>query len=382
MISTLFARLLARRSTKVTGDGARDDEVERLRNEAAAAIAEGRLADGESALERAVALAPERAELHDDLGTVRLRVGDLERALVSYNAALRLAPGFPVALHAQWGAATTKARLEEDVAGTAATDASGPIGDELVSIVICSNNRDKYDKVVAHFHERLGRVPHEIVGIHDARSLCEGYNRGIARSCGGIVVFCHDDIRIASPDFAAKLYASFAQCDLVGVAGTTLLRSALWAGSGWPHLGGQVCHTIPGGRPVVTLFGLHDRLVLGAQALDGLFFAVRRPVLERVRFDESTFDGWHFYDIDFTFSAFLAGFRLGIRTDMLMWHYSSGSFDEHWMHYARQFLAKHRSRLTAQNGGVEPPMVGVAQMVGVEVISEEEWIAVTRHLFD
>jgi glycosyltransferase involved in cell wall biosynthesis len=287
-----------------------------------------------------------------------------------------------VALHAQWGAAAAKARLEREVPGTEAPDASGPIGDELVSIVICSNKRDKYDKVVANFRARLGRVPHEIVGIHDARSLCEGYNRGIARSRGEIVVFAHDDIRIVSPDFAAKLCASLAECDLVGVAGTTLLRTALWAGSGWPHLAGQVCHTIPGGRPAVTLFGLHDRLVLGAQALDGLFFAVRRPVLERVRFDESTFDGWHFYDVDFTFSAFLAGFRLGIRTDVLMWHYSIGSFDERWTHYAQRFLAKHRSRLTTQGGGVEPQMVGVAQMVGVELVSEEEWIAVTRRLFD
>jgi tetratricopeptide (TPR) repeat protein len=375
MISTLFARLLARRPSKVTGDGARDDEVERLRNEAAAAIAEGRLADGESALARAVALGPDRAELHDDLGTVRFRVGDLERALVSYNAALRLAPGFPVGLHAQWGAATTKARLEGEVAGTEAPDASGPIGDELVSIVICSNKRDKYDKVVAHFHERLRRVPHEIVGIHDARSLCEGYNRGVVQSRGSIVVFSHDDIHIVSSDFATKLLDSLAGCDVVGVAGTTLLRGPAWIRSGWPHVAGQVCHPDPDGRLVVTVFGLPHRLVSGAQALDGLLFAARRAVLERVRFDELTFDGWHFYDIDFTFSAFLAGFRLGIRTDLLVRHDSIGNFDERWTYYAQRFLAKHGSNLASRDGGVKP------QMVGIKLASDEEWIAVTRHLY-
>jgi GT2 family glycosyltransferase len=218
-------------------------------------------------------------------------------------------------------------------------------------------------------------VPHEIIGIHDARSLCEGYNRGIARSRGDIVVFSHDDIRIVSPDFAAKLFASLARCDVVGVAGTTLLCNVGWGAAGWPHLAGQVAHPLPDGRNAVTVFGVHERLVLDAQALDGLFFALRRAVLERVRFDEATFDGWHFYDIDFTFSAFLAGFRLGIRTDLLLWHDSLGSFDERWRHYSELFLRKHGSQITLWGGKVDP------ETATVELVSEEEWIAVTRHLF-
>jgi hypothetical protein len=94
-----------------------------------------------------------------------------------------------------------------------------------------------------------------------------------------------------------------------------------------------------------------------------------------VRFDELTFDGWHFYDIDFTFSAFLAGFRLGIRTDLLVRHDSIGNFDERWTYYAQRFLAKHGSNLASADGGVKP------QMVGIKLASEEEWIAVTRHLY-
>lgn len=311
-----------------------------------------------------------------DLGIVRLRAGDFERALVAFTAALRLAPGFPVALYAQWGAAKARAHLQPTVGGTEIAEASGPESDRLVSIVICSNDRARFDRVVANFHDRLGPRPHEIVGIHDARSLCEGYNRGVDRSRGEIVVFAHDDIRIVSPDFAPKLFASLAECDVVGVAGTTLLRNPGWPRSGWPYLAGQVGHPNPDGKRVVTVFGLQDRLVRDAQALDGLFFAVRRAALERVRFDESTFDGWHFYDIDFTFSAFLAGLRLGIRTDMLLWHNSAGRLDERWTHYAGRLLRKHGARFTISDEGVEP------QMVGMEVGSDEEWITVTRHLFD
>ncbi len=376
MIATVFAKLLPARWFARRAGQATDKEVARLRDHAAAALSQGRFAHAEAALERAVALAPERPDLHVELGTVRFRTGDFGRALAAYVAALRLTPGFPVALHAQWGAAAARARLERTVGRAEVTEASGPAGDELVSIVICSNNQAKFDRVVANFHDRLGAVPHEIVGIHDARSLCEGYNRGVGRSGGEIIVFAHDDIRIVSPDFAAKLLTSLAECDLVGVAGTTLLRSAGWVWSGWPYLAGQVGHTSPDGRPVVTVFGLQDRLVRGAQALDGLFFAVRRAVFERVRFDESTFDGWHFYDIDFTYSAFRAGLRLSIRTDMLLCHDSVAGLDERWRYYARRFMHKHGSDLIAWDEGVKP------QMVGMRLASEEEWIAVTRHLFD
>jgi hypothetical protein len=36
----------------------------------------------------------------------------------------------------------------------------------------------------------------EIIGIHDARSLADGYNRGIAQSRGEHIILSHDDIEI------------------------------------------------------------------------------------------------------------------------------------------------------------------------------------------
>lgn len=247
-----------------------------------------------------------------------------------------------------------------------------PPSDRLVSVVICSVDPGKFERVVANYHERLGHVPHEIIGIHDARSLCEGYNRGIAQSGGDVVIFSHDDIRIISPDFAAKLFASLERCDIVGVAGTTKLRSAEWNRSGWPHLAGQVMHLQPSIGWVASVYGLQARLVVNAQALDGLFFAVRREVLGRLRFDDATFDGWHFYDVDFTFSAFQAGLRLGIRTDMLLRHDSRGRFDQVYFQYAERFLRKHSAHLVGLDGGCDP------QRRGLPVASEEDWIALTR----
>ncbi len=79
-------------------------------------------------------------------------------------------------------------------------------------------------------------------------------------------------------------------------------------------------------------------------ALDGAFLAARREVCEAIPFDEATFDGFHFYDIDFTHRAFLAGFKLGI-CDLDLPHHSIGPGGDEWRRYAERFVAKHRQSI-------------------------------------
>jgi len=95
------------------------------------------------------------------------------------------------------------------------------------------------------------------------------------------------------------------------------------------------------------------------QALDGLFMAANREVLERVRFDEVTFDGFHCYDIDFSFSSHLAGFRVAVAADMPVLHASAGNFDPTWEHYAARFMAKHAASIPpSRPRPFQPSIVG------------------------
>lgn len=75
--------------------------------------------------------------------------------------------------------------------------------------------------------------------------------------------------------------------------------------------------------------------------------ATHRRVLESIRFDAETFDGFHCYDVDFSFRAHLDGFRLAVPADLPVLHASEGNFDNTWENYARHFTAKHRSHLPA-----------------------------------
>ena len=179
--------------------------------------------------------------------------------------------------------------------------------------------------VSRNFADRLGDAPFEIIGIHDARSLSEGYNRGVARSRGDILIFCHDDIEILTPDFHARIRGHLQTHDMVGCAGTSCLIDSKWAYAGDPFIHGIVAYpeddAWPANRFFTFVWGGFDRVVVeDIQALDGLFLAANRRVLDAVRFDDVTFDGFHLYDIDFTYAAYLAGFKVAIFKDILIVH--------------------------------------------------------------
>jgi tetratricopeptide (TPR) repeat protein len=227
----------------------------------------------------------------------------------------------------------------------------------LISVIICSIDPAKYAAVTANYAQLLAGERHEIIGLHDARSLAEAYNRGAARAAGDIVIFSHDDIEILTPDFAARLKRHLAVHDVVGACGTSKMTSGHWMGAGWPHLRGLVVHQYPSGGPNA---GMYRALVFdtlaedasgGLQGLDGMFIAVRRPVLETCRFDEDRFDGFHLYDLDFTYSAYLAGLDVAVFRDISMLHYTAGDapgYQQAFERYYHRFEDKYGSRILRQ----------------------------------
>lgn len=216
----------------------------------------------------------------------------------------------------------------------------------MISVVICSIDAAKFARVTANLGECLAGRPHEIVGIHDARSLAEGYNRGLEQSRGDVVVFSHDDVAIVSPDFGGALDRALARVDVVGIAGTTKVVNAYWPAAGQPHLRGWVSAPRPGGNGYsVYIYGVDGAVSDGIQGIDGCLFAARRDVAQAVTFDEATFDGFHGYDIDFSFAAYCRGYRVGTSAEIAAVHASGGAFGPAWRLYAERFQAKYRDRL-------------------------------------
>lgn len=209
------------------------------------------------------------------------------------------------------------------------------------TIAFCSIDNAKCKQTVALYERLFAGIDHEIIAIRDARSLAEAYNRAIAKSQGDIVILSHDDIEVLAGDFAARLGNCFEEMDGIGVIGSDKVAGPRWSSSDHPHLAGWITHRThrDNGFAVDLVSPLPRRVNM--KALDGVLLAARRNVFTEVQFDDSTFDGFHLYDIDWSCRAAAAGFTLGTAGDLMIVHHSRGRFDSAWQTYADRFCAKH-----------------------------------------
>lgn len=295
-----------------------------------------------AAYRRAVGHHPEFGAAHYNLGVALRRAREWRGAALAFRQAARLDPRDYDAVQS---VATTLAEAVQ--AGVDPFPVSPPPVDtgaprEGVSIVVCSIDEAKLARMQASFRAALAGRDHEFVVIRDARSLAEAYTRGLALCRHEWVVFSHDDVELASERPFDAIGAALSECDVVGVAGTRLVSgpAVMWAGH--PHLRGWVAHPAADGEGAwdASLYSLDAGLQRGIQALDGLMFATRREVVRRVGFDAQAFDGFHFYDLDFTYRAYLQGLRLAVTTDAIAIHASAGHFGDAWKRYAERFAAK------------------------------------------
>jgi len=219
----------------------------------------------------------------------------------------------------------------------------------MISVIVCSIDQRKREAVASSYAQALASEPYELIVIDDARSLCEGYNRGLARARGEIVVFSHDDIELLCGDLGGILRRRLDTFAGIGVAGTTRLGAMGWAQSGIRHARGVVTRGSARGFDI-QLFGAAELVSADIQALDGVWFAIRSDVAKQVGFDADTFDGWHGYDTDFTFRCHLAGFKLAVTLEVKLIHFSFGMLDRAWRVYEQRFREKHAAVLHAERG--------------------------------
>jgi GT2 family glycosyltransferase len=210
----------------------------------------------------------------------------------------------------------------------------------MFSVIICSVDSARFASVKAMYEAIFRGLDWELIRINDARSLAEGYTRGIASSKGDILIFSHDDIDIFSPDMPRRLERHLSNFDIVGVAGTTSLQYPAWTWAGPPHIFGQLASPGKEGKIKVAILGAPYPVIRDIQAIDGLFIATRRSIFPRLSFDQITFDGFHLYDMDFSYSAYRAGFHLAVVNDICIYHASNGNYDDAWNRYAKRFHDK------------------------------------------
>jgi glycosyltransferase involved in cell wall biosynthesis len=221
----------------------------------------------------------------------------------------------------------------------------------MLSLIVCSRmaaQSDLHQRNVA----KTVDAAYEYVRVNNAAGqagICRAYNLGLAQAAGDIFVFMHEDAYFLNPGWGPVLERKFAAdpaLGLVGVAGTQYLfrEHPGWAVAGLPFLRGRVIHD-DGVHQNLTVY-CRDASDAEVVAADGLFLAIRAELFRRIRFDEVTFDRFHFYDIDMCMQV-RQTHKAIVTCDILLKHMSGGSFNAEWQGYAERFKLKHFERLPA-----------------------------------
>lgn len=212
----------------------------------------------------------------------------------------------------------------------------------MYSFIVNSIDAQKLERLQRNLVHVLRDTEWELVHIPDAKSMCEGYNRGLTQAIGDHLIFCHDDIEFLQDNISEQLAYAFRYTDVFGILGSRVLRAANWMSASQPHILGYIAQLSESGNQRIVLCGLEDTLMFGAQGLDGVMIGCHRHIAEQLRWDEQTFDGWHGYDIDFTYRAFQAGFNIAVVGCLPLIHYSAGTFQsDDFRKYANAFCIKH-----------------------------------------
>jgi len=216
---------------------------------------------------------------------------------------------------------------------------SAGTADAMLSVIVCSHRDAVFARCACECERAFDGGRFELIRIADARSMCEGYQRGFQQAKGELLVFMHDDVELLSPDFGSKLRRELEDCDLLAIAGATRFEGPAWFSAGPDFLRGSVSVPRSNGRYDVYWASLGVERTPLAVA-DGFFLACHRRVVNAVRWDAYPIPGFHGYDIDFTFRASRAGFKALAAVSIQVAHASEGVFDDRWLNASKAVCAR------------------------------------------
>jgi len=212
----------------------------------------------------------------------------------------------------------------------------------MYSFIVNSITPHKIFKLEENLKKVMPSVAWELICINDAKSMCEGYNRGMALAKGTFFIFCHDDIEFIAEDITISLELAFKNSDVFGVMGTRLCLGLNFTRAGIPNVVGLWVEEKATNDFVIMASGVEGAMLSGIQSLDGVLIGAHSSVARTLGWDQDTFDGWHGYDVDFSYRAYRAGFNVAVTCILPIVHYCQSTFmDPDFLNAEIKFIDKH-----------------------------------------
>lgn len=219
----------------------------------------------------------------------------------------------------------------------------------MISMIVCSVDPAKLEKFCENVLMTVG-CPCEFV-VHDNRETGYGithvYNLCAAKAKGEYLCFAHEDIFFRTPDWGERI-VSLLQRPATGVVGFAGSTAKLAAYSGWGSMKQYTRYNyIQRFRNGSIKYCIANPDKVSASpviVLDGMCLFMRKEVWAETRFDEVTFQGFHLYDLDISMAVGQKYVNY-VTNDVLLEHFSEGSYNQPWLDDTVRFHRKWADRL-------------------------------------
>ncbi len=234
-------------------------------------------------------------------------------------------------------------------------------GPFMISLILCSRTGILAQDVLENITQTIG-IPFELIVIDNSTSrysIFSAYNEGIRRSKFPYLCFIHEDILFRTLNWG-ELLVRHLQKEKAGILGIAGSHFTLPTIAGWGFNPSQSMHYLQRMNPnePAELFSVKyiatDSDSSSATCIDGVFLAMTRELSLNIRFDDVTFQGFHCYDQDICMQAFILGYDNRVIFDIMIEHFSKGSFNNQWIDTAHIWLNKWRDQLPASTIKVSP----------------------------
>lgn len=228
----------------------------------------------------------------------------------------------------------------------------------MISIIICSIKPELSISLSKNIEETIGYSAYELL-IHDNREECWGlskvYNHYANEAKGDILCFIHEDIKILTNNWGKiieEFYQAHPKAGVVGFAGSTMKTKteSSWV-SRIKYIRENIIQEHNDGTSTKFYFNPNNESFSEVAVLDGLAHFCPKNVWKSNPYDELTFDGFHFYDLDFSINI-AQNFTNYVCNIIDLIHFSEGSFDKKWNHYSQIFHSKWSHQLPFVLSGI------------------------------
>ena len=196
----------------------------------------------------------------------------------------------------------------------------------MISIIVCSRKDVLSEELRQNISDTIG-TDYELVVIDNSKndhSIFSAYNEGVRRAKGDILCFMHEDVLFRSADWGNRINQYFnedGKIGVIGFAGSHFLPAApmYWYSS--PFVSQKNLNNDQG---VLKEHSHEDwfagRSIIEVVAIDGFCFFARKCLFEHIRFDETTYSGFHLYDMDICMQVIESKYKVCVCRDVLAEH--------------------------------------------------------------